>query len=302
MNDTKSDFAKPQENNANDTPMSLALRQLQATLTGPLYWIINGSVILLAAMAGPYFTLERLSFPERLVFWSIALLGSGLLMTFLSIYAYRLTAHRNWNWALIAIQAGAAGIVPVMALLYLAEGLVTGFTDGWYDWVQPSSLFVSVAPPLIAVTLMVNLAIKLLDADPPATEPPEHTQAEIASPALSALHKKIPHHLGHNIVTVRAQDHYVEVTTTKGNAMILTRLSDAAAQLEQHACLRIHRSWLVNLSHVVRIEQGANGPEITMTNDQRIPVGRRYRAAFDEAVQVRVDGSSNKMDRPVENG
>jgi hypothetical protein len=32
-----------------------------------------------------------------------------------------------------------------MALLYLAEGLVTGFTDGWYDWVQPSSLFVSVA-------------------------------------------------------------------------------------------------------------------------------------------------------------
>lgn len=189
-----------------------------------------------------------------------------------------------------------------MALLYLAEGLVTGFTDGWYDWVQPSSLFVSVAPPLIAVTLMVNLAIKLLDADPPATEPPEHTQAEIASPARSALHKKIPHHLGHDVVTVRAQDHYVEVTTTKGNTMILTRLSDAAAQLEQHACLRIHRSWLMNLSHVVRIEQGANGPEITMTNDQRIPVGRRYRAAFDEAVQVRVDGSSNKMDRPVENG
>jgi hypothetical protein len=87
-----------------------------------------------------------------------------------------------------------------MALLYLAEGLVTGFTDGWYDWVQPSSLFVSVAPPLIAVTLMVNLAIKLLDADPPVGQ----SQGESVSPALSVFHKKMPHHFGHDIITVRA--------------------------------------------------------------------------------------------------
>jgi hypothetical protein len=290
MRDTKSDFAKPGENTANDTPLSLALRQLRGTVTGPLYWIINGSVILLVVMAGPYFTLERLNFPERLIFWSVSLLFSGLLMTFLSIYAYRLTEHRDWNWAVISILAGAVGIIPVMASLYLAEGLATGFTAGWYAWVTPSSssLAVSVAPPLIAVTLMVNLAIKLLDADPPVGQ----SQGESVSPALSVFHKKMPHHFGHDIITVRAQDHYVEVTTPTGNAMILTRLSEAAAQLEDFAYLCVHRSWLVNLSHVVRIEQGANGPEITMTNDQRIPVGRRYRAGFDQAIQIRTDGST----------
>lgn len=291
MSDTKTDFVNPQENNANDTPMSLALRQLHATLAGPLYWIINGSVVLLAAMAGPYFTLERLSFPERLVFWGITLLCSGMLMTFLSIYAYRLTEHRNWNWALISVLAGAVGVVPIIATLYLAQGLVIGFEEGWYNWVSPGSLAASVAPPVIAVTLMVNLAIRLLDPEPSTKDLASAMPTDSAMPSLSALHRKLPTHLGHAIVTVRAQDHYVEVTTAKGSAMILTRLSDAVAQLEPFGGVRVHRSWIVTLSHVVRIEQGANGPEITMTNEQRIPVGRSYRADFDEAIQGRNDGS-----------
>lgn len=295
MSDQKPDFAKPPENNANHTPMSLALRELRATLTGPLFWIINGSAVLLAAMAGPYFTLERLSFPERLVYWGIALLCSGVLMTFLSIYAYRLTAHRNWNWAVVAILAGAAGVLPVIATLYLAEGMVTGFKEGWRDWATPFSLVISVAPPLIAVTLAVNLAIRLLDPDPPAADIPQKPQKEIASPALSAFHRKIPQHLGQDIITVRAQDHYVEVTTPNGAAMILTRLSDAVAQLEGHGCVRVHRSWVLNLSHVLRVGPGANGLEITMTNDQQVPVGRSYRAAFDAALQNRTEAKTGTV-------
>lgn len=265
--------------------MSLTLRQLRQTLSGPIYWIINGSAVLLAALAGPYFTLERLSFPERLVYWGTALLLSGAIMTFLSIYAHRLTEHRGWNWAGVAILAGIVGVVPVVMSLYLAEGLATGFAPGWIHWLPLSKIALNVAPPLIAVTLVVNLAIELQDRKA-ALQAPAQPEPQVPNfGPITALQKKLPHHLGHDIVTVRAQDHYVEVTTPKGSAMILTRLSDAEEQLAPLGGLRVHRSWWVNTAHIKRTEQGANGPEVVMSTDQRIPVGRSYRAAFREAVQ-----------------
>ncbi|MFK7753295.1 MAG: LytTR family DNA-binding domain-containing protein [Sedimentitalea sp.] len=278
MSQTKPDFATAPQNTANDTALSLTLRQLHATLRTPLYWIINGSAVFLAALAGPYFTLERLNFAERMVFWGTTVVFSALLMTFLSIFAYRVNTTRDWPWPLVALLAGAVGVLPVVGSLYLAQGLATGFGPGWSDWAPFSSLVLSVAPSLVAVTLMVNLAIRLQNRDaPPGNAAPQ-------TPALSVLQRKLPHHLGHDIVTVRAQDHYVEVTTPKGQAMVLMRLGDAVQDLAPLCGLQVHRSWWINLSHVTRSQPGANGPEVVMSTDQVIPVGRSFRAAFRTAM------------------
>jgi len=284
MRAPKTDFAKPQENNANDTPLTLALRQLHEVVTGPLFWVITLSVVVLTALAGPYFTLERFSFAERLVFWGFALISSSLIMTFLSIFAYRLNAQDQWPWGVTSALAGAVGILPVVGILYLAEGIVSGFAPGWTTWTTPASLFVSVAPTAIVVTVVVNMAIRLILVDPaerPATQSEDGTQV---SQTLSVFHQKLPIHLGRDIVTIKAQDHYVEVTTTHGSAMVLARLSDAAAQLESYGCVRVHRSWLVNMAHVKRIEPAPNGPEVILTNGQHVPVGRTYRGVVDAAL------------------
>ena len=290
MSRSKPDCVADLENSANDTPLSLTLRERRATLTGPTYWIIIGTVVILAALAGPYSTLERLSFPERLVYWGTTVLSSAVLMTFLSLFAYyRLTEARGWNWGLVSLMVGAAGILPVVGSLYFAEGLATGFGQGWSEWASFSSLMMSVAPPLVAVTFMINLAIRLNETERSRTDmaPPNETDGQIVSPSL--LQRKLPPHLGHDIVAVRAKDHYVEVTTPKGSAMVLMRLGDAVQHLEPVAGLQVHRSWWINLSHVAHIEKGANGTELVMTTDQRIPVGRSFRAAFQAATQRQIE-------------
>lgn len=296
MSRSKPDCATDLENSANDTPLSLTLRELRASLAGPTYWIIIGTAVILAALAGPYSTLDRLSFPERLVYWGTTVLSSVVLMTFLSLFAYyRLTEARGWNWGLVSLMAGAVGTVPVVGSLYLAEGLATGFSQGWLDWASFSSLVMSVAPPLVAVTFMVNLAIRLNEADrsragpatPNETASSNETDGKGVSPTL--LQRKLPPHLGHDIVAVRAKDHYVEVTTPKGSAMVLMRLGDAVQHLEPLAGLQVHRSWWINLSHVARTEKGPNGTALVMTTDQRIPVGRSFRAAFQAATQRRIE-------------
>lgn len=181
---------------------------------------------MLTAMAGPYFTLERLNFAERLVYWGTTIVFSTFLMTFLSIYAYRVTEARRWNWVLVSILAGMVGILPVVGSVYLADGLTTGFAEGWRDMAGFASLVMYVAPTLIAVTLVVHSIINIRQPDRTAAEPETPVGAERGTTSLTLLQSKLPHHLGHDIISVQAQDHYVEVTTTKGSAMILMRLRD----------------------------------------------------------------------------
>lgn len=285
MTDPKPDYVADKQNHANDSALSLALRQLQRTISGPVFWIITGVAVLLTAMAGPYFTLERMSFPERVVYWGTTLVFSALLMTFLSVYAYRLTEARQWNWALVATLAGVAGLPPVVASIYLAEGLASGFAEGWLDLGRADGLALYVAPTLIAVTLIVNLIINLQHPDPAPPQPVSVPPPSGARPP-TLLQSKLPHHLGHDIVAVQAQDHYVEVTTTKGSAMVLMRLRDVVQDLAPLGGLQVHRSWWVNLSHVVRTDKTPSGPQLVLTSDQRVLVGRSFRAKLRDAMEA----------------
>jgi len=211
--------------------------------------------------------------------------SSSIVMTFLTIYSNRLAEARRWNWALVSTLASAAGVLPVVGSVYLADVLVTGFERVGFELVPFPQLVIHVAPPIVAVTLIVNLVIRIQRSGQPAVgaETPGDGREE-ASPS-TFLRGKLQHHLGQDIVTVRAQDHYVEITTSRGSAMILMSLGDAVQHLRPLAGLQVHRSWWINLAHVARVEQGPSGPELVMTTDQRIPVGRSFRTAFRNAVR-----------------
>ncbi|SFG03267.1 LytTR family DNA-binding domain-containing protein [Roseobacter denitrificans] len=258
--------------------MSLALRQLQVTLTRPVFWIVICAVVVLTAMAGPYYTLERLSFPERLVYWGTALPLSALTMTFLSILTYRLTDNMSLNWVFVAVLAGLAGVLPVVGSVYLSEGMATGFAAGWLDGVGFLHLTMYIVPSVVGVTLVINALFEfgVLGQQSAVSEP--------ALPKPTLLQSKLPHHLGTAIVTLQAQDHYVEVTTLKGRATVLMRLGDAIRDLEPLGGLQVHRSWWVNPAYVRRIETGKSGQELVMQTGINVPVGRSFRKAVKDVL------------------
>ncbi|MEM7440714.1 MAG: LytTR family transcriptional regulator DNA-binding domain-containing protein [Pseudomonadota bacterium] len=263
------------QNPANDTALSLTLRQLQGSLRSPLFWLVIVAAVGMTSMAGPYYTLERFSFPERLVYWGTTIILSAILMTFLSILAHRLTEEREAPWMVIAAVAGMLGAVPVIGTLYLAEGFATGFATGWGDPAKAWQLLPYTVPSVVAVTVIVNAIIvyqQTPDA-PPLSE----------APTLSQLQRKLPHHLGHDIVCVQAQDHYVEVTTPNGSAMVLMRLGDAVVDLGSMQGMQVHRSWWISLAHIAEVIRGPNGPEARMTSGQVVPIGRSFRKAFQDA-------------------
>jgi DNA-binding LytR/AlgR family response regulator len=160
----------------------------------------------------------------------------------------------------------------VLGTVWLADALVTGGGPGI------GTLAAYVAPSVIGVTVAVNAYIEVQERREPAAFVAPQDASGPAVPTV--LQSKLPHHLGREIVALRAQDHYLEVTTAKGRCMVLMRLGDAVRDLEGLNGMQVHRSWWINLAHIARVEKGANGPEVVLSTGARVPVGRSYRAAF----------------------
>lgn len=74
---------------------------------------------------------------------------------------------------------------------------------------------------------------------------------------------------------VQAQDDYVEIRA-EGRAYLKNQpLSELESQLDPARFLRIHRSWLVNIEAVSRIEQVTRDSHVAMLKDgSRVPVSR----------------------------
>ena len=284
MESTKPPFAGEPTRRANGTALHLTLREMRSFVGRPRYWLILGIAFVIAALAGPFYTLERLSFPARLIYWGATAVTSGLLMTFLSLFARRLGAAYGLHWVVLSIIAGFVGTLPIMSMVFVANQ-VSGLDPGPFEfW----SLFPYVSVPVVLITVLVNALIDDSGAPgAPQDNPLETAPAESPEPSASLLFSKLPQSLGRDVVSLQARDHYIEVTTTQGSAMILMRLSDAEQDLQDFDGMRVHRSWWISLAHVQRIEKGTSGPELRLVTGQAVPVSRAQRAAVRDAVATR---------------
>jgi two-component system LytT family response regulator len=74
---------------------------------------------------------------------------------------------------------------------------------------------------------------------------------------------------------IEAQDDYVQIAAAGRRYLKAQRLSDLEGQLDPTLFLRIHRSWIVNLGAIVRIEPaGRDSHCAVLRGDVRAPISR----------------------------
>ena len=74
---------------------------------------------------------------------------------------------------------------------------------------------------------------------------------------------------------IEAQDDYVQIRAEGRSYLKNQRLAELEAQLDGTRFLRIHRSWIVNLACVARIEQATRDSHVAVLKDgNRLPVSR----------------------------
>ncbi len=133
-------------------------------------------------------------------------------------------------------------------------------------------------PPVFIITSAMTGLNFLIQRRPPETH-----AAAAGALAPRFLDRLPPRLRGAQIRAVEAQDHYLRLHTSKGEDLILMRLSDAVAELEGIEGAQTHRSWWVARDAVEAARRGDGRATLTLRGGVEAPVSRAYAKALREA-------------------
>lgn len=97
---------------------------------------------------------------------------------------------------------------------------------------------------------------------------------------IKEKHELIRIHYG-DISHVEAMDNYARIHTSKGRFVLSQTLKNVEKRLEAHGFLRVHRSYVVNLTHIDLI-----APRHLVLGPEQIPISETQRQKLMERIQL----------------
>jgi hypothetical protein len=247
----------------NGTPLQFALRELQRAYTSRRGLAVMAVLALLLGLAGPFGSFTGLPFGARLAYWGAVVCvtyGLGLFCGMVVLFYLR---PRLNSRLLTVVLVGCIASLPVSAAV-IALGLI--FIGGGLPAAgEMGRQF------LYCLIATLGVAGVLILVDTPATAP-EAAEA----PKGPAILKRLPLAQRGRLLHLSMQDHYVEVVTDKGQALVLMRFSDAIAETAPAAGLQIHRSHWVALEAIKRSGRSEGRGFVELSDNVRLPISRGF--------------------------
>ncbi|MEL6563213.1 MAG: LytTR family DNA-binding domain-containing protein [Pseudomonadota bacterium] len=245
-----------------DRPMQLALRDLRRDFQRPALWAVLVGVGLVLAMAGAFGTAGVLRPVPLALYWvSVAILTYAVGAVTVG------TVGRALHTAPRALRLAAKGCAAGVAVCAVVTSVNTALFGA--DWATGAGLL-RFAASTVATTVIITVILDIVY---------DQRGAGTTDPALFA---RLPVAKRGPLLSLSAVDHYVEVTTTRGTALILLRLADAIAETHPIAGLRIHRSHWVARDQIADVSGGAGKATVTLSDGRTLPVSRSNLPALKE--------------------
>jgi hypothetical protein len=250
--------------------LQLALREWRVPLA---LW---AGLSALLAVAGPFDTYRLLAPLPRFGYWAVVVgVSIGLDHLF-----RRMMAGQTLPQRLIERVGFALGLA---ALVHGINLLIFGGWAGWAD-------FAYLAGVVWLVAAVVELGHRLVFApnQGPSPEAPQDDSpagpgpAPVPPPQSPGFLRHVPAAMRGTLIRIEAQDHYLNVVTDAGSALVLMRFGDAVAELSEVAGARVHRSHWVARAGVARILRKEGRQFLLMRDGAEVPVSRANRAALRE--------------------
>ena len=225
--------------------------------SAPRVYLITLAVALVVATSGLAHDLEHAA---EFAVYSLVGATAGLA-------AARWLAPGSWYqdrlWA-VAILIAAVVTVPVTIAIVGCAMLIhrAAVTPALVAGILPQ-VFVS---SLVMTGLALFLRVRSTQTHAaPAGAPPAKFLARL--PAKLA---------GAELFAVEAEDHYLRLHTSRGQDLILMRLSDAIAELEGLEGAQTHRSWWVAKGAVADVNKLDGRAVLTLKDGAEVPVSRGF--------------------------
>ncbi len=106
----------------------------------------------------------------------------------------------------------------------------------------------------------------------------QNTENPVSNAFLSTLEPALPGEL----LSVEAQEHYVQVVSSEDSRLVLYRFSDVVKQLPESLGLQVHRSHWVAHASVKEIVMQGQTMKLLLKDGRSIPVSRTFRTVVEE--------------------
>ena len=171
---------------------------------------------------------------------------------------------------------GAIIVMALTAPLTFVIWLISSFAFRGTELRRPDLLF------FLGPVFLVSCAMTALNYFA-GRSPAETHKAEEGAPPPRFLDRLPARLKGAELFAVEAEDHYLRIHTSKGQDLILMRLSDAVVELEGLEGARVHRSWWVARQAVAAARRGDGRAVLTLKDGASAPVSRAYARALRDA-------------------
>lgn len=243
-----------------------------AAVLGSRHWrglVIAASAGVFMALVGAFGSGDA-PLGVRLAYWMLAMLTGGVG----GIVVSEIVDRGGWLDDRPALQGALIAIcltIPLTLAIWLLSSL---FFQGVPE-LRTLRYFVG---PVFVVTCVMT-ALNYFTQRAPA-----ETHAAPAGAAPARFLDRLPARLrGGELYAVEAEDHYLRLHTSKGQDLILMRLSDAVIELEGLEGAQVHRSWWVARGAVASARRGDGKATLTLTDGSEAPVSRAYAKALRSA-------------------
>jgi len=220
----------------------------------------------LLGLIGPFGTFET-SAGVRMAFWL------GTLLMGYAIFRPCLIVSQWVGETLHVPQLIAGGLALMIAALPLTFLIALFFAGFDAARALNSKSLIGLYLQVWLIGFLVNAVFALtLGRSAKQTEPASDLPdpADAIGPSLST--RLLPN-LG-PIHALKGEDHYVRIFGAAGEQLVLMRLRDAIADLQDDQGLQVHRSWWVSRAAVASVRRIGRTAELTLVDGTLVPVAR----------------------------
>jgi DNA-binding LytR/AlgR family response regulator len=262
----------------NGTPLQLALREMQKEIGSRTTRLGAVFVIFLLTVSGPFGTFEHFSVAQRAGYWAAMvvvsyLAGQGATTFFLEL----LRPYVTQKWPRVVI----AGLLAALPLTVVVAG-VNGVGFQHFELSDLPNMWIYVT--LITLAVVVGLVLFTERLAPPVAVVAPAAAAPVAeTETMAPILERVPLPQRGRLLALIVEDHYVDIVTDRGKALVLMRLADAMRETGGVAGLQIHRSHWVARDAVVKTHRSDGKVSLELSNGIRLPVSRGFLPAVKEA-------------------
>lgn len=251
----------------NGSQLHLTLRQLHEAYSDRRVLSVLFGVGILLGILGPFGTYFGLNTGLRIIYWMLM-----TLVTFAvgfvggQLAGGWLVPSRRPLFAFVLAQAAGASVpvtlvISAMNAVFFSEPLLAALA-------RPAHWFYAFVVSVGVFGLIDGILVPVLAARQPAP-------ADTPPPLL----ERLPHEVRGPLSHLSMADHYVEVFTARGKAMVLLRLADAIRETGDTPGLQNHRSHWVARDAIKAIRKEQGKVLVETRGGALLPVSRSYLAA-----------------------